>query len=594
MFDRYRFTDYYNKVKTLKGIPASPGIYTGKAFVHSDSAMAIPQYKIDHNDIDIEVARFKSAVDRSARELQQIKDDLEDNAREQHMLVDAHMLMLYDPAFSDQIHRGLKAELRNVEWIIQDVVRELVLTMESTQDSYMIERSLDIHDISKRILNHLMFRERISLKDLESPCVVVTTNLLPSDALQMNRRMVKAIVMDSGGRTSHTAILARSFGIPTVLGLKTACSIIESGTTLIVDGLQGQVIIEPDEEAVALYQEKQQEYEKKESMLFSLSGLPAETTDGKLVHLKANLEFPEEIDMVQNFNAEGIGLYRSEFLFMNPLNTPSEEVQYQAYVQVLQAMGDKPVTIRTLDVGGDKLIPEIESQNEKNPLLGWRAIRFCLEKDEVFRTQLRALYRASNEGNLKIMFPMISGVEEVDQILRIAAEVRAQLTAENIPYKEVPLGIMIEIPSAAMTSDILARKVSFFSIGTNDLIQYTLAIDRGNEKVASIYQPLHPAILRMIKMVVDNAHNEGIPVSLCGEMAGDATYAVVLLGLGLDEMSMTSYSLPEIKKIIRSVSVAQAEELLGTILDMRSYEDINQFTREWMEAQFDWIQTSST
>jgi len=584
--------DYHEIVKTFKGIPASPGIYIGTAFVHSDLVPTIPQYRIDHSDVDIEVARFKTAVDRSAKELQQIKDDLDEKSKDQHMLLDSHMLMLYDPSFSEQIHRGLKDELKNVEWIIQDVVKELVKSLEATQDSYLIERSVDIHDISKRILNHLMFRERVSLKDLESPCAVVTPNLLPSDALQMNRRMVKAIVMDTGGRTSHTAILARSFGIPTVLGLKNASSLIESGQNIIVDGLHGSVILDPDQETQDEYHQRKQEYEKQETMLFSMAGLPAETTDGKLIHLKANLEFPEEMDMVQNFKAEGIGLYRSEFLFMNPGNAPTEEVQYQAYRQVLEAMEDKPVTIRTLDVGGDKLIPEIESQNENNPLLGWRAIRFCLERSEVFKTQLRALYRASVHGNLRIMFPMISGVEEVDKALKIAEEVRQELKDQDISHEDVPLGIMIEIPSAAMTSDILAKKVSFFSIGTNDLIQYTLAIDRGNEKVASMYQPLHPAVLRLIKIIVDNAHNEGISVSLCGEMAGDATYAVVLAGLGLDEMSMTSYSLPEIKKIIRSVSVAQAEELLGYILEMRSYEDINQYIRNWMEAHFDWYRSS--
>jgi phosphotransferase system enzyme I (PtsI) len=591
LFDRITTLDYHLTVKELKGIPASPGIYIGKAYLHSDTTLSIPQYPIEDNQVEAEVERFQMAVEKSAKELNQIKDNLDREAEEQHKLLDSHLLMLYDPSFSDQINSGLNSKLRNVEWIIQDVVNELIRSLEATKDSYLIERSLDIHDISKRILHHLMQRERVTLHNLEEPCVVVTSNLLPSEALQMNRRMVKAIVMDTGGRTSHTAILARSLGIPTVLGLQTATKQIEKGMSLIVDGERGLVFVEPEEAVLEEYRKLQQQYEKKESMLFSLSGLPAETIDGKLIELKANLEFPEELDMVQNFKAEGIGLYRSEFLFLDPGNAPSEEEQYLAYSHVLETMDGKPVTIRTLDVGGDKLIPEIESVEQNNPLLGWRAIRFCLERDEIFRTQLRAMYRASVHGNLRIMFPLISGVEELLRAIELTKEIRAELTEQGVAHNPVPLGIMIEVPSAAMTSDILARKVDFFSIGTNDLIQYTLAIDRGNEKVASMYQPLHPAIIRMIKMVVDNAHQEGIPVSLCGEMAGDATFTVILVGLGLDEMSMTSYSLPEIKKIIRSVSVAQAEELLGYVLEMRSYEEINRYVRGWMEARFDWIKT---
>ncbi len=404
----------------------------------------------------------------------------------------------------------------------------------------------------------------------------------------MNKRMVKAIVMDAGGKTSHTAIIARSFEIPAVLGLSSITRLVQGDEQIIVDGNSGVVIVDPDEETLEKYHRILNRWQEHEVRLMRLNTLPAETRDGKLIFLKGNIEIPEEVDGVINHGASGIGLYRSEFLFLRPSGLPTEDEQYEAYKQVLEAMENRPVTIRTLDIGGDKFSEKIGTHNEKNPILGWRAIRLCLSRLDLFRTQLRALLRASMHGRLQIMFPMISGVHELNRALDILSEVKDDLRSEEIPFAdEIPVGIMIEVPSAALTSDILARKVDFFSIGTNDLIQYTIAVDRGNERVAYLYEPFHPGVIRLIKTIIDNAHAEGLSVAMCGEMAGDPLASVVLLGLGLDEFSMSAVGLPEVKQIIRSVSLAEAEELAGRIMELRDTDDVDRAVKDYMQQRFD-------
>ncbi|MDC7219870.1 MAG: phosphoenolpyruvate--protein phosphotransferase [Spirochaetales bacterium] len=575
-------------MKTIKGISASPGIAIGKALVYNESPTAIPRFHVSEDEVQNEVDRLKIAVTKAAEDIQLIKESLDKDASEQHAILEAHSLMLYDPCFNEQAHEKVKSELKNVEWILHETVNTLVEQLEATQDSYLRERSSDILDSSRRIIDHLLSRKRISLEQVDEEVILVAHNILTTEMLQLDRRKILGIAMDMGGKTSHTAILARSFGFPCTVGLKTVAEEIHRDDIIIVDGIDGAVIIDPDELTLEQYRKKRAHYEKKESLLFNITDLPAETTDGKLISLKANIEFPAETDQVVNMNAEGVGLFRSEFLFLEQWDAADDEVaQFEAYKEVLETMGSKPVTIRTLDVGGDKLIGEIENLDEANPLLGWRAIRYCLERKDIFKVQLRALLRASHYGNLKIMFPMISGIEEFEEALAMVEEVKGELEKEGVPFdKSLPVGLMIEIPSAAMTSDILAEKADFLSIGTNDLIQYSVAIDRGNEKVAPLYQPLHLGLIRMIHMVVKNGHSHGIPVSICGEMGGDPMYTAILLGLGLDEISMSAYSLPETKKIIRSVSIAESEELLGTILEMKSYKEINDFTRLWMEKRF--------
>ncbi|MFP4362598.1 MAG: phosphoenolpyruvate--protein phosphotransferase [Spirochaetia bacterium] len=578
-------------MKEYSGISASPGIAIGKAFLYVDNPIKIPKYDIGEEEIDAEIDRFNNAIERATQEIHELKEKTsEEIGEEENKFLDSHVLMLADPEFQERVSDSIKKYLKNVEWILFQVVDEIVEKLNASKDSYLQERTVDFHDVAKRVLNHLLYTDRISLSDISEEVILITHNLLPSDAVAMNKRKIKAIAMDMGGKTSHTAILARSFEIPAVLGLSKITSDINTGDEIIVDGNKGKVIVNPDKATKAEYIRSLQEWQRREVQLLTMNELPAETKDGKLIFLKANIEVPEEIESVLAHGSSGIGLYRSEFLFLGPGKLAPEEEQYRAYSKVVKAMKGKPVTIRTLDIGGDKIIPDIEGLDEKNPILGWRAVRFCLTRIDIFKAQLRALLRASVHGDLRIMFPMISGLEELNNALEVVESVKADLRNEGVPFnEEIPIGIMIEVPSAALSSDILARKVQFFSIGTNDLIQYTIAVDRGNEKIAYLYEPFHPGVLRLIKTIIDNAHNYGIPVSMCGEMAGDPNASVILLGLGLDEFSMSAFGIPEIKRIVRSVSMAEAEELVGTIMEMRSCREIDEYVTEWMEERFDKI-----
>lgn len=575
-------------MRELTGISASPGITIGRAFLYIDDAFTVPRYDVKESELDREYERFQEALEKATQEIIDLKDQTSSQMEgQENKFLDAHILMIQDPDFADQIKRNLAEKKENVEWILHQTIEGVISKLSSSQDTYISERSVDIHDVSKRVLNHLMYRDRISLADLETEVILITHNLLPSDALAMNSRMVKGIAMDAGGKTSHTAILARAFEIPAVLGLSSISRIARTGDQVVIDGNRGKVIVDPDQATLKRYNDILKEWQQREVQLSALNKLPAETRDGKLISLQANIEVPEETEALLAHGADGIGLYRSEFLFMQPGGLSTEEQQYKSYSRVVEALEGRPVTIRTLDVGGDKAIPGFEQQNEKNPILGWRAVRFCLSRPELFKTQLRALLRASAHGDLRIMFPMISGVEELEKILLLLEEAKDECRSRQQPFnEEIQTGIMIEVPSAAMTTDILARKVDFFSIGTNDLIQYTIAVDRGNERIAYLYEPFHPGVLRLIKMVVDNAHAAGIPVSMCGEMAGDPMASVILLGMGLDIYSMSSFGIPEVKQIIRSISMIEAEELVGEIMEMKSYAEIDQHVTGWMNARY--------
>ncbi|MDA3947972.1 MAG: phosphoenolpyruvate--protein phosphotransferase [Spirochaeta sp.] len=575
----------------LRGIAASPGIAIGRAFVYQEEHPQVPQYKISEKKLEAEKERLSAAVERASSDIEGIKNSShQDLEQDEIRLLDSHLMMLQDPSFFESVYNRLEQDLLNVEWVLHQTVRELLDKLSQSSDAYLRERTADIHDVSKRVLNHLLERDRNSLADLKEERVLVTHDLMPSDAVAMNKRMVRAIVMDAGGKTSHTAIIARSFEIPAVLGLSTVTRTVRDDEQVIVDGNTGVVIVDPDQETLEKYQKILNEWQEHEVQLMRLNSLAAETRDGKLIFLKGNIDIPEEVDSVISHGAVGLGMYRSELLFLRPEGLPSEETQYEAYRQVIEAMDRRPVTIRTLDVGGDKVTDRLQAHDEKNPILGWRAIRLCLSEIELFKTQLRALLRASVHGTLRIMFPMISGIQELNRALDILEEVKAELRDRNVPFEEdIPVGIMIEVPSAALTSDILARKVDFFSIGTNDLIQYTIAVDRGNERIAYLYEPFHPGVIRLIKMVIDNAHAEGLSVAMCGEMAGDPVASVVLLGLGLDEFSMSAVGIPEVKQIIRSISLAEAEELAGNIMELRKSEDVDRTVREYMRQRFDLV-----
>ncbi len=576
-------------MKELTGISASPGIAIGAVFYYFDESIKVPKYPISKREVPAEKKRFFEATARAREELIALKEDSTSGlVEEQIRFIDSHILMLEDPDFTGNIEKNLENSLRNVDWILFEEIESWVKRLESSKDLYLKERTLDFHDVSKRVLNHLLFRERISLADLDQEVILVTHNLLPSDALALYKGKVKGIAMDAGGKTSHTAILARAFEIPAVLGLSEVTLCARTGDEIIVDGNTGHVIVKPDPATKKKYLTTLKAYQEREIELLTLNDLPAESKDGKLIKLMANIEVPEETESAIAHGADGIGLYRSEFLFLRSDGLPTEEEQYDAYSRVLNAMGGKIVTIRTLDLGGDKRMAGQQNLHEANPLLGWRAIRFCLSEKDIFKSQLRAMLRASVHGNLQIMFPMISGIEELEQALGVLEEAKESLKREGSDFADdIPVGIMIETPSAALTSDILATQASFFSIGTNDLIQYTIAVDRGNERIAYLYEPFHPGVLRLVKVVIDHAHNAGIPVTMCGEMAGDPIASVILLGLGLDIYSMSAFSIPEVKKIIRTVSLWEAEELVGTISEMKSVIEIDKYVNSWMHERFD-------
>ncbi len=579
---------YFIVMKEYKGIPASPGIAIHHVFAHYADSIPLPRYSLHESEVENEWSRYQTAVDRASDEIRNLKETLGAAASGKHQLLDAQLLMLQDPEMNEKIKKTLPETLQNVEWILSEYINGMVVRLEASGDEYLAERSLDFMDVSRRITNQLLYRERLSLNRISKEIILVSPNLLPSETIMLDPDKVRGIALDAGGKTSHTAILARSLGIPAVLGLRSITRNIKPDDLLIVDGNRGVVIVDPDENTLIAYREKLFEQEKQESELVGLRNLPAETLDGKRINLMANIEIPEEIDLVLAANARGVGLFRSEFLFMNPGEQPDEDRQFNAYVTVLKAMDDMPVTIRTLDVGGDKLLPSMDGLDESNPLLGWRAIRFCLEEEEIFRTQLRALLRASVYGNLRVMFPLISNAEELDMALSILAEERRDLEAGGTPMaKDMPVGIMIEVPSAALLSDVLARKADFFSIGTNDLIQYTMAVDRGNEKIASLYQPYHPALWRLIRMTVENAGAAGIPVGVCGEVAGDPVLAVMLLALGLDDLSMGAYSIPAVKRIIRSVDAGDASEALDRIMNMATADEVESYLNDWLGDKLD-------
>jgi len=564
------------------GISASPGVARGKAFLFLEEKVSVPRYDIPESQVESEFARFLAALDKASAEVKALI------AGQDGSVVEAQLLMFEDPELRKRVRSTLEESRRNVEWVFLQIVEEMREKLEQADSAYLRERTVDFSDAGNRVLDQLLFTARPRLTDIREPSILVTNNLMPSDTLGLDRTLVLGIAADAGGKTSHTAILARAAEIPAVLGLSDISRVVHTGDEVIVDGNRGTVIVSPDEATRALYDERRREWEQSTVVLKSERDLPAETLDGKRLFIEANIEVPQEAEGVLAHGADGIGLFRSEFLFLQPGHAPTEEEQLAAYTSVLTVMAGRTVTIRTLDLGGDKVIPGYHLAPDGNPLLGWRAIRFCLARPEVLKTQLRALLRASVHGALRIMFPLISGPAELDRISEIMAEVKGDLTREGRPFRpDVPTGIMIEVPSAAVTSDILASRADFFSIGTNDLIQYTLAVDRGNEKVAYLYEPFHPGVLRLVRMTIENGHAHGIPVGMCGELAGDPLATVVLLGMGLDSFSMGPIGIPIIKRIIRSVGSMEAEAFVRTLMPMKSGREIEQAVRDWMEDRLE-------
>ncbi|MBI2104925.1 MAG: phosphoenolpyruvate--protein phosphotransferase [Candidatus Omnitrophica bacterium] len=564
---------------TLKGIPAAPGIAMGKALLFHSESLAIPRRSITTPEISLEVLRLEEALIKTRHQILDIQKRLAEELGQDHAdILNAHLLVLEDQALREEIIQGLKVQLVNVEVIFDEVVQRHLKAFSRTQDEYLRERTADIEDVRKRVLRNLLNKQATTLAQLEEPVIVVARDLSPSETAQMHRRHVLAFVTDIGGRTSHTAIMAKSLEIPAVVGLAVATKRIQKGELIIVDGTRGDVLVEPDPAAIKHYELEQRRNQEVSRQLLHLKDLPAETLDRHAVTLSANIELPDEVPSVIAHGADGIGLFRTEFLYLNRSDFPTEEEQYQAYASVAEQLKPHPVIIRTMDLGGDKFLSPLQFPTEMNPFLGWRAIRFSLARPDIFRIQLRAILRASVHGNLKLMYPMISGLEELRRANEILGEVQQELTREGVPYaKDMEVGAMIEVPSAALMCDLLAPEVQFFSIGTNDLIQYALAVDRVNEKIAYLYEPTHPAILRLIKRIIDVGHAAKLWVGMCGEMAGEPALSLLLLGMGLDEFSTSPVQLPIVKQVIRSVEHSFAQSVVEQALKLRTGKEVEAF-----------------
>lgn len=564
--------------RIFHGIPVSSGIIIGKAYSLDYKSLTLEPRPVPSDRVDDEIERFKSAVELSKKQLSTIRSQVKDDVDERHATIfDSHLLILEDPLIIDETIARIRKDRLNGEYAFNTAVEKIASMFAKIKDDYLSARKLDLYDVANRVINNLLQLESSKLSRLEEEVIVVAHDLGPSDTAHMLKEKVTGFVTDVGGPTSHTAIMAKALEIPAVVGLDNITKYVHTGDTLIVDGTKGVVIHSPTTDVVEEYRDAQQQLYEQERALLSLRHLPAETLDSHIIGLYANIELAEEVDHVLRHGAEGIGLFRTEFIYLDKERMPTEEEQFTLYKRVVEKMNPRPVIFRTLDLGGDKFLSSIPISQELNPFLGLRAIRLCLEYPDMFRQQLRAMLRASAFGSAKIMFPLVSGIKEVRAARRILEEVKQELADQGIPFdKNIQIGIMIEIPSAAIIADLLAQEVDFFSIGTNDLIQYTLAVDRVNEKVAYLYDPLHPAILRLIQEIVDAGHRHSIWVSLCGEMAGDPAIATILLGLGLDELSMGAVAIPEVKKTIRGIRLADAKELLNQIMTQSSMQDVRE------------------
>ncbi|HHW39242.1 MAG TPA: phosphoenolpyruvate--protein phosphotransferase [Bacillales bacterium] len=559
---------------TIKGIAASPGISIAKAFRLQNPEISIK--KITIADTDAELSRFEAALVKSKSEVQVIQDHAnKELGKDKADIFAAHLLVLSDPELIDSVIEKIKTERVNAEFAFNEVTTTFISAFESMDDEYLKERAADIRDVTKRVLASLLGITISNPSMISEEVVIIADDLTPSDTAQLNRKYVKGFSTNIGGRTSHSAIMARSLEIPAVVGTKTVTSAIENGMLVIVDGLDGNVIVNPSEDVVQEYKDKKAAYEDKKAEWSKLVNEKTVTVDGHHVELAANIGTPNDIKGVLDHGGEGIGLFRTEFLYMGRDTLPTEEEQFESYKKVLEGMSNKPVVVRTLDIGGDKELPYLDLPKEMNPFLGFRAIRLCLEMQDMFLTQLRALLRASVYGNLKIMFPMIATLAEFRQAKLILMEEKERLLAKGVPVSDnIEVGMMVEIPSTAVMADLFAKEVDFFSIGTNDLIQYTMAADRMNERVSYLYQPYNPAILRLIKMVIDAAHKEGKWVGMCGEMAGDIVAIPILLGLGLDEFSMSATSILPARSQISRLTKAELDHVAQQALTMGTADEV--------------------
>ena len=572
---------------TFHGIPVSPGVAIGKALVlRSEDFFAVAKTNIRQEDIPREIVRFEESLTKTRSELFSIRKKIAQDLGHEHSdIFSAHLLILEDRTLIEDVLSQIKDECVPAEFAFSVVIQRYFHAFAQINDEYLKERIADIKDVGRRILQNLRGAQKDSLVHLKDQVIVIAHDLSPSETAMMDREHVIAFATDIGGPTSHTAIMARSMEIPAVVGLDRISKEVSTGDIIIIDGNRGVAIINPDPLAIDRYTREGKRFVELVTELDKLKTLAAETLDGHRIQLLANIEFPDEIPSVIAHGAEGIGLYRTEYFYMNRTDLPSENEQFEAYRSVAEQLAPKPVVVRTLDLGGDKFLSSLDVPREMNPFMGWRAIRFCLTRVDIFKTQLRAILRASVFGSLKLMYPMISNVVELKQANQILEEVKRDLREEKIAFDEkIEVGAMIEIPSAALTSDTLAREVRFFSIGTNDLIQYSLAVDRVNEKIAYLYEPTHPAILKLIQLTIMNAKKAKIWVGVCGEMGGDPAMALLLLGFGINQISMSSFALPKVKKAIRSVSFKEAQDIANRAIEFTTGDEIKRFAEAKLRA----------
>ncbi|HJW39330.1 MAG TPA: phosphoenolpyruvate--protein phosphotransferase [Candidatus Udaeobacter sp.] len=568
-----------NELKEIRfeGAGVSPGIARGQVHVVRDELDEVVHYRIAPSQVADEISRFETALIQTRMQILEMQQRIAESiGAKDAAIFDAHLLVVEDRTLIDEVLRKLETDLCNVEWIFQEVATRYAETLNKIDDPYLRERALDIQDVTKRVIRNIQGKAPKTFLALTERHILVAHNLTPSDTASMNRANVLGIATDLGSRTSHAAILARSLNIPAVVGLHDITAKLETGQRVLLDGNDGFLIVDPTPETLAQYTEIESRRAKVTAQLKELRETTSTTRDGRHIVLSANIELPEEVEAVAANGAEGVGLYRTEFLYLNRTTLPTEDEQYKIYRRVAERVRPNPLIIRTFDLGGDKLAPgTVDIADELNPFLGWRAIRFCLENVEIFKTQLRAILRASAVGNIKIMFPMISGLDELRRAITILGECKEELRSAKIDAAEkIEVGAMVEIPSAAICASVLAPEVDFFSIGTNDLIQYALAVDRVNEKIAHLYQPTHPAVLRLLKMIADAGHANNIWVGVCGEMAGDIALVPLLLGLGVDELSTAAILVPRVKRAVQSLGIPECRELVEETFKLNTASEI--------------------
>jgi phosphotransferase system enzyme I (PtsI) len=578
-----------SEIRTYKGIGVSPGIAIGRALIIEKRVASVYRVPIPDEDVAREITRFNESLEKTRDELLDLKAKVSRSMGDEYaQIFEAHAMIVGDASFGDKVIQKIEEEQVNAEWALAEVQEELQARFASFEDDYLRERVADVKDVAERVLVNLQGVAHHDLSEIQNDLIIIADDLTPSDTIHFNRRPIVGFATEAGGRTSHTSIIAKSLFMPAIIGVPRLTKIVDNDELVIVDGYEGTIIVNPTNALVQEYQSRVTRHEEAEKKLLENRQWPAITKDQHRISLQANIELVEELDDAVKFGAEGIGLYRSEFLYISksPL-LPTEDEHFEIYKKLAEALAPNWCIIRTFDLGGKKLAREVMGSKEDNPVLGLRALRLCMKHRDMFKTQLRALLRASAYGKLKIMFPLVSGVQELRQVKTLVREIASELEAQGVPYnKNLQIGIMIEVPSAAVIADMLATEADFFAIGTNDLIQYSLAIDRSNENVSYLYEPLHPALLRLIKGVIDAGKRAGIPVEMCGEMAADPVYAIVLIGLGLEIFSMNPSSIPVVKNVVRSVRYKDCRRIAEIALQKKTAQEIEEFVIESVAMRF--------